>query len=79
LQTTWMHQSIVSARAGFVLRSAEIQLLLLNVTLGLKTVEPIVKALKAVTKAYSSSYTKCTIKLILSCLILIELVILHFN
>lgn len=31
MQTTWMHQSIVSVRAGFVLRSAEIQLLLLNV------------------------------------------------
>jgi hypothetical protein len=31
LQTTWTHQSIVSVRVGFVLRSAEIQLLLLNV------------------------------------------------
>ena len=39
LQTTWMHQSIVSVRVGFVLRSVEIQLLLLNVTERMDSVE----------------------------------------
>ena len=41
MQTTRMHQSIVSVRVGFVLQSAEIQLLLLYVISPLQLPTPI--------------------------------------